>query len=284
MKTLKTHELLKLLFWIFCLFPALPLNASTHEHKYYTIGVVPQFEARRLHSVWHPILEELEKRTGYRFELKGAPTIAEFEKAFMHGDYDLAYMNPYHYIVANQTQGYLPLVRDTAKKLFGVLVVNQQSDISRVEQLDGKTIAFPSPNALGAALQMRQELHDIFNIKFNERYVKTHDSVYLNVILNQTSAGGGVQKTLNRQPENYRNALKVIHKTKPVAPHPVVIHPRVPEAERTIIQQALVAFDQREESRKLLLKVPMKKVGIAIQEDYAPLLDMKLERFYVKPK
>lgn len=260
------------------------LAVDNSQQPVYAFGVVPQFEARRLHAIWSPILKQLNDRTGYRFALKGAPTIADFEKAFMRGDYDFAYMNPYHYIIANKTQRYQPLLRDQGKKLFGVLVVRKDSHINDVSQLDGQKIAFPSPNALGAALQMRQELHDIFHIQIQPVYVKTHDSVYLNVLLGKTQAGGGVQKTLRSKPQAYQQSLKIIHKTRQVAPHPIVVHPRVPQKVKQAVFDAFLAMGRTEAGKKQLAKIPIKQIGAATHADYVPLLEMKLERFYVKPE
>ncbi|MEK9775021.1 MAG: PhnD/SsuA/transferrin family substrate-binding protein, partial [Quisquiliibacterium sp.] len=77
----------------------------------YTFGVVPQFDARKVVEIWGPILKELEKRTGFDFELVGSPKIPQFEIEFEQGRYDFAYMNPYHALIAGRTQKYLPLVR-----------------------------------------------------------------------------------------------------------------------------------------------------------------------------
>ncbi len=257
-------------------------ETSGATKDYYTIGVVPQFEVRRLYKIWTPILKELEKMTGQRFKLKGSPTIPEFEQEFMSGSFDFSYMNPYHSLLAYEEIGYLPLVRDVGRTLHGVLVVTKESGITSPRELDGKAVAFPAPNALGASLQMRQELHDQFNIKIHPKYVKTHDSVYINVLLGNTAAGGGVQKTLNRQKEQYRDAMKVIHKTRDVAPHPFVAHPRVPEEIRKKVLQAMLKLGTTEHGRALLSKIPMKKIGRASIDDYAPLKEMGLERFFVK--
>ena len=259
----------------------LPGSAVSRE---LVMGVVPQFEARTLHSIWEPVVKEIGKRTGVSIVFQGAPTIAAFEKAFMTGRYDLAYMNPYHYLIAHQHQGYIPLVRDVGKALSGVLVVRKDSPVKTPHDLQGAVIAFPSPNALGASLQMRQELSDLFHISFSPNYVKTHDSVYLNVILGQAMAGGGVQKTLNRQPETYRRRLNVIHITQPVSPHPVAVHPRVSLRLQQKIQQAFLTLGKESKGMELLEKIPVKQIGKATFQDYDALQTMKLERFYVTPQ
>ncbi len=191
-------------------------------------------------------------------------------------------MNPYYLVMANETAGYIPLVCDHGRQLFGVLVVRKDSGIDDPRQLQGKPVAFPSPNALGASLQMRQELHDRFGVTTRPQYVKTHDSVYLNVLLGKTVAGGGVQKTLNRQKPAYRKALRIIHATTRVAPHPFAALPSVPEKVRNAVKQALLEMGRDQSGRKLLARIPMKEIGPASLSDYEPLKNMGLERFAAK--
>lgn len=276
MKSLSRIVLSVCLSWVLCL----PAYAA---QKVYSVGVVPQFQARKLHAIWQPILQSLESATGEKFVLKGSPSIPEFEREFMRGGFDFAYMNPYHLIIANAEAGYTPVVRDHGRKLFGVLVVNNNSDISSAKDLDGKTLAFPAPNALGASLQMRQELVDKFGIDFTPLFVKTHDSVYLNVILGKVAAGGGVQKTLKRQKEQYRSRLRVIHETDKVNPHPLAALPSVPEEVRRKVVNAFLALGETEDGKAMLAKIPMRQVGKATLQDYQALTKMGLERFYVAP-
>lgn len=257
------------------------LFAAESEEGVYTVGVVPQFEARKLHGIWRPILDSLESETGFRFKLRGATSIPVFETEFLSDSFDFAYMNPYHLVLANQKAGYTPLVRDHGRQLFGVLVVKKDSNIKSPSELDGKKVAFPAPNALGASLQMRQELEDNFGAKVKPSYVKTHDSVYLDVLLGVSEAGGGVQKTLNRQKKKYRDALRVIHRTKKVAPHPFAASSRVPENVREAVIKAFLKIGNSEEGKTLLARIPIKKIGVASMQDYEPLTSMGLERFYV---
>ena len=269
--------------FLFGMTACLSANAVAAESAVYTVGVVPQFEARKLHSIWRPILDRLEQETGVRFKMRGSPSIPEFEKEFIAGKFDFAYMNPYHLVMANDSAGYIPLVRDHGRKLFGVLVVNKESKIESPKALHGKPVAFPSPNALGASLQMRQELFDLFGVKTKPHYVKTHDSVYLNVLLGETVAGGGVQKTLNRQNPEYKGALKVIHKTKKVSPHPFAVLPSVPVKMQQAVQDAFLTMGENDQDKALLKKIPIKQVGVAAIKDYEPLRTMGLERFAAPP-
>ncbi|QFY90469.1 phosphate/phosphite/phosphonate ABC transporter substrate-binding protein [Magnetovirga frankeli] len=264
-----------------------PLYAAGQQpgdgEQAFVFGVVPQFEVRKLHAIWRPILDRLQEKTGYRFALRGSASIPEFEQEFIQGRFDFAYMNPYHLVVANQKAGYIPLARDQGRQLFGVLVVRQDSAIQSPAELDGQVVAFPAPNALGASLQMRQELADRFGTTVIPSYVKTHDSVYLNVLLGKAAAGGGVQKTLNQQRPEYRDNLRIIHQTEKVAPHPLAALPRVPEEVRQRVTQALLEMGQSPPDQALLARIPMARIGKAELADYQPLLKMDLQRFYQGP-
>ena len=247
----------------------------------YQFGIVPQFEARHLASIWMPILNELEQRTGLRFRFAGTPRIPDFERDFQEGRFDFAYMNPYHSLTAAETQGYQPLVRDGGRSLFGILVVPKESPIQSVTELNERTVAFPAPNALGASLLMRADLETLHGVRVKPDYVKTHSSVYTNVLLGKAAAGGGVMGTLRQQKPEIRDALRVLYKTREMAPHPVVAHPRVPAEHREAVRRALLEMAATEEGAKRLAKVPVKKLIKASVDDYRPLKAWGLERFYV---
>lgn len=267
------------------LFLILPGTAAASDPTpTYTVGVVPQFEIRRIREIWEPILAAVSDRTGIGLTLVGAPGIPEFEAGFTAGAFDFAYMNPYHLIVANREQGYRPLVRDVGRTLYGIIVVRKESPLQEVAELDGKTIAFPAPNALGAALIPRAEFARKFHIDVTPRYVRSHTSVYLNVVTRRTDAGGGVQKTLEQQDRLVRDALRVLYRTGEVAPHPLAVHARVDTSVAEAVQRAFLELGASDEGRDLLAEVPIRRIGRATLEDYAPLAEMGLDDFYVRER
>ncbi len=274
-----------------CLIIAFILNISAvlfaggevkPEQRTYTVGVVPQFDSTQISKIWTPILKELGRRAGCRFQLQGSPTIPDFEKEFIAGKFDFAYMNPYHVLIAHDREGYIPLIRDLDTLLYGIVVVRKDSAVKSMADLEGEVVVFPAPNALGASLMTRAAFNDVFHIQITPKYVQTHTSVYLNVVLDEAMAGGGVQKTLEKQPLEIRNKLRVIYKTATVAPHPFVSHPRVPDETRKKVLISFLALGKSDEGKELLKKAPINKVGSAFIEDYEPLKLMKLDRFYKK--
>lgn len=261
------------------------LTSATAAHaateRSFSVGIVPQLEIRQIHDIWTPILNELQQRTGYTFKFSGSASIPEFERQFSAGQFDFAYMNPYHLLLANNRQGYIPLVRDVSSELRGILVVKKGS-IKNINELAGKTIAFPAPNALGASLIMRADLSNRLKLNYRPIYVKSHSSVYLNVLMGLATAGGGVDKTLEQQPENIRNNLAVIYRTAGFASHPFVVHPRVPVAIQKKVQQALLDFADTNRGKAILNEVPFQQLGRASYDDYKPIATLGLEQFFVQ--
>ena len=240
----------------------------------YTFSVVPQFDVRQMSETWSPILTELSERTGLKLSLKIVRDIATFEQDVINGGADFAYMNPLQLIEANAEQGYLPLIRDTSRSLQGIIVTRVDDGLEDIADLDGERIAFPSPRAFGATIATGWELKATEGLDFESTYVRTHSSVYLNVIVGAAKAGGGVLRTLEKQPEHVRNQLKVIYRTKGYASHPVAVHPRVPRADRDSVEAAFLKMAQTVSGKERLARVPLRKPTKTTISDYDPILRM----------
>lgn len=260
----------------------LPAWAQTGgERASYTLSVVPQFPATELHRDWAPPLQRVAAESGLNLSLKLATTIPRFEAELLAGGPDFAFMNPYHAVMAMKAQGYLPLVRDT-KPLTGILVVRQDSPVKAVKELDGQDIAFPSPNAFGASLWMRALLTEREGISFKPLYVQTHSNVYRQVIRGKTAAGGGVNNTLLQESGEVRADLRVLLETPPAAPHPVSVHPRVPQKVQAAFAQAWMQLAQDAAGRAMLKEVAMANpLRADYARDFRPLEQYKLEKYVV---
>lgn len=261
---------------------ALPLLAATgaSASETYTFAVVPQFEQRKLFRIWKPVIDEVARRSGVQLKLVATLTVAEFERELSAGSFDFSYANPYHILRESRRQGYVPLLRDS-QPLTGVLVVARDSPVRSLADLDGKTLAVPSPNALGASLLLRADL-ELHRVRVAVVDVKTHSSVYLNVANRLVDAGGGVHKTLDEQDENIRKGLRILYTTRGMPSHPVSAHPRVPAGVRDAVRRAFFDLAATPAGRALLEDVQMPNpVGTSI-DDYLVMQDWGLEKYWVE--
>ncbi len=105
-----------LLICLTSLFGLIPFGAvatPAGEHSY-TFSVAPQFERRKLFGIWQPIIDELQRHTGLRFELATSLSVSEYDSDAKNGRYDLIYVNPYMMPLIDRQPGYQPLIRDGA--------------------------------------------------------------------------------------------------------------------------------------------------------------------------
>jgi len=244
----------------------------------FTLSVVPQYTPVDIGLRWTPLLRRLEAETGYGFQLRLVDKIPKFETDFQSGTPDLVYLNPYHMTMAARSQGYIPLVRG-ADPLHGLLVIDKASPIKRLSDLNGKTLAFPAPNAFGASLYMRALLLEKEGLRFTPDYVGTHQNVYRHVIMGEAAAGGGINATLQKESAALRSRLTILYTTPDVAPHPLAAHPRIPRATREKIIAAMFKIGRDPAGRKLLADVELDNVVNAdYARDYQPLEKLHLER------
>lgn len=241
--------------------------AQTAAPVQYSFGVVPQQSAFKLAQMWTPLLAHIETQTGLRLNFITAKDIPTFEEELTQAKYDLAYMNPYHYVVFHSRSDYQPLVRDSEKNLRGILVTRKDSYITDISQLNGLTLAFPAPAAFAASIIPRAELQRA-GISINPRYVNSHDSVYLNIIKEFFPAGGGIVRSLESLPEEQRSQLRVLWQSKSYPSHPIAAHSRVPLAHQTLITQALAGLVESAEGRALLKQLNFNRLDPAIDKDW----------------
>ncbi len=257
-----------------------PWTVRAQGKNTFTIAIIPQTQVSEIFENWVPFLKKLSREVGVEFNLKPYNTIQQFEADLLKGVPDFAYMNPYQAARVKDKPGYVPLIRDTSD-LVGILVVHKGKGINSVKDLNGKEIAFPA-HAFAASVYMRALLTEKEKIHFKSNYVKTHGSVYRGVIMDSAAAGGGVMKTLMKEPEEIKNQLSVIYETPRTASHPLSAHQRVPETVRKNVVKAMLNLANDKTNKEMLKKIQIPDpVAADYQKDYQPLkkLGIMLEKY-----
>lgn len=280
MAPLKALRLLVGLLALTGLGAAAPAWAEPAEPAY-SVYVTPQLAPEVMHRAWAPLLEAISQATGMQLTLTIPPSITAFESQLLLGTPDFAFVNPYMMLPARKKHGYLPLLRNGRTALIGHLLVRKDSPATTLRDLDGATIAFPSPNAFGAALYIRALLARE-NIRFTPVYVGTHSNVFRHVLFGQAAAGGAVNITLEREPDDVKGMLRPIYSTPPLVAHAFAAHPRVAPAARDAVAAAILRLAARPEYRPLFEQSQLPEpVPADYARDYAPLESLRLERFLV---
>ena len=232
------------------------------------LGVVPQGAPTDLALQWQPLIKHLRESTGIQLRFATATTITRFEQRVLNGDYDFVYMNSLLYVRAQKQHGYRALVR--RKKPLRGIIVARKDRISKLSDLNGTSIAFPSPTAFGATLLTRAEL-DRKRIDYHVSYVGTHDSGYQSVLVGRYAAAGGVQRTFSLLPADKQAELNILFKTKPVTGHVMAANPRVPRSESRRLAKALESLQLSEKGQVLLEQLRVDEFVAARPTDFASI-------------
>lgn len=259
------------------------LQAQTMQTSL-SFGIVPQQSASRLAQDWSPLLAEISRRSGVALVFKTAPSIPVFEERLGRGEYDLAYMNPYHYVVFHQAAGYRAFAREQDRKIKGILVVHKDSAYQKPADLAGKTVVFPAPAAFAASILPQAEFGRL-KISIEPKFVASHDSVYRAVASGLQEAGGGIQRTFEATPAEVRDVLRVLSETPAYTPHAFAAHPRVTADKLEKVLAAMASLGKDEMGQHLLQPLAFKGIAAAQDKEWNDIraLDIDLLERYGRP-
>lgn len=251
----------------------LPLFLLSNE---ITLGVVPQQSPLKLAKKWLQITEYLNQKTGLNIVFKTEKSIPLFEEKLYAGVYDIAYMNPYHFIVANSTQKYSAFIR-AKKNIVGIIVANDKKTFD-FNSLKNKTFLFPAPNAFAATLLPKYELKNKYNFDIDKEakvlYVNSHDSVYKGVSRQIGDFGGGIMRTYNNfLDKNDKDRINIVYKTSPYPSHPFASNPRI---SKDVIEKLTNAFLTMPSELKELLSI--KEFKVTNTEEFNVIRELEVKK------
>ncbi len=242
----------------------------------YTFAVVPQQSASKLARLWTPILNKVGQDAGVILKFKTAPNIPAFEERLFNSEYDFVYMNPYHYTAFHKKPGYQAIAKAANKRIKGIVVVRKDSHVTQLSQLEGETLAFPSPAAFAATILPTTYFSKI-GLNITPKYVSSHDSVYRAVAQGHFPAGGGVVRTFKNMTPDIREQLKILWETEKYTPHAFSVHPRVDAEVKNKIQKAFIKLSQQEDGKQLLSTIKLKGITSAKDEDWNDIRQLNIQ-------
>ena len=251
------------------------LFMSTAQAGTLSFGIVPQQSANKLAKLWTPIFSYLSEKTGDTILFATAQDIPTFEKRLLSGEYDLAYMNPYHYTVFSQKPGYRAIAKQKDKRIKGIVVVAKDSPVTSLQDLTGDTLAFPSPAAFAASVLPRAKMEKE-GVLFSPKYVSSHDSVYLTVAKGLFPAGGGVVRTFNNARPEVRDSLRVLWTTPGYTPHAIATHPRVEPEVVERLKTALLDMNSDPQGQALLKTINFSGMESAEDQDWNDVRELNI--------
>lgn len=253
-------------------------SPRTKDVDTFVVGIVPQQSASKLAMLWIPLLDQVGGNAKVNLQFETATSIPVFEERCAAGLYDIAYMNPYHYTVYHESPGYEAFAKQKDKKIQGILVKKKGTAITKLDDLNQSTLAFPAPRAFAATLLTRAAL-DSNEIEYTPKFVSSHDSVYRGVAKGLFPAGGGIVRTFKGVDASVRDQLEILLRTPTYTPHAFAFHPRVSADVRNAISEQFLALGETEDGREQLKSLNFNGIESASDTDWddVRLLNITLE-------
>lgn len=132
----------------------IPLSSFAAELKF---GLLPRLAEKEMVEGFTPLVKHLEKELGVKVTLVVPKDFDTWTKDAKAGDYDIAYTNPFLYVLVKKAvKEAEPLAiasePEIGKELMGTIIVKKDSAIKSIKDLKGKTVAATDPGSAGAYL------------------------------------------------------------------------------------------------------------------------------------
>lgn len=240
-------------------------------------GVVPQQAPSLLAKIWIPVLAEASRMAGIAIEFATAPDIPTFERRLIQGAYHLAYVNPYHMVVIDQEAGWRAFARAKDEGIRGIIACRRDFAGEGLAALDGNLIVYPSPAAFAATLIPYYEL-ERQGVRFEKRYVGSHDSVYMAVRDRFALAGGGIERTFEMAAPVITTELRILWRSAAYTSHAFAAAPRVGDDALLAVAAAFTGLATTQAGPALLQAIGVESLIRAGNADYDDVRGLGIPR------
>jgi phosphonate transport system substrate-binding protein len=205
----------------------------------------PQLTAER----WNPIFAYLGGVTGYRFQLRMGPNVQATNAMMAKGEFDLVFTN--HNFRPEYDGTYKVIARWGNAPIFGVIAVLGGSRFTRLKDLSGLRIAYPSQNAFVAYAVPKAALRRA-GIAEKEVLAGNQEGALAQLASGQVEAAAVNSRFLTQYAARTGLRYREIYTSEPYPDLAVLAHPRLTPEQLDRIQAALVGMSTDPKALPLL--------------------------------
>lgn len=230
----------------------------------------PSVDAEKITLSAKPLVRFLEKETGYYFDVAVPTSYIAVVEAFGTGRADIAIINSFSYLLANEKYGAIAGLRviRTGKQANyrGQIIVRVDTGIEKIEDLDGRSIAYVDASSASGYILPSSLLKKKGIKPAKETFAMKHDNVVTMVYQRQVDAGAtfyspphpetgeplDARARVKKQYPDVFDKIKILALTDSLPNDPVVFRKGMSRAMVNKIKKALLKFANSEEGKKIL--------------------------------
>ncbi len=237
------------------------------------IFFTPSVDAKRISTNVKPLVDFLEKETGYYFITAIPASFIAVVEAFGTGKADIASINTFSYLMANAKYGAearLRIVREGNQTSYkGQFIARYGSGINSIQDINDKKMAYVDPSSTSGYILPKAML-DKMGIKPSETvFAMRHDNVVTMVYQGQVDAGAtyyappdsatgdimDARMRVEKQFPDVAKKVKIIGFTQDIPNDPWVFRKSMKEGMKEKIIDALLKFVKTKEGKKALFDI-----------------------------
>ncbi len=256
-----------LFFFVACTRERAELGTADNPVKFY---FVPSVDAKLLEDTSAALKKYMEAATPYKFSISIPPSYVAVVEAFGTKRADIAAINTFGYVLAHEKYGAearLVTVRFGEKTYKAQFLARSDGKIKKLEDLNGKKIAFVDPASVSGYLLPLKYLHDR-GIKPKETmFAMRHDNVVSMIYQRQVDGGAtfysppaeddiqDARRLVRAQYPDVEKKIAILELTSPIPNDPVIFRKDMPEEMKNRIADELIKFAATPEGLEVLKKL-----------------------------
>ena len=239
--------------------------AARAQHPF-VFGVLNQQSLARTAARWNPVLAHLTHKTGHPFRLSMGPTVDDTNAMMARGEFDFLFSN--HNFQPEYDALYSVVARLAGPPIHGVVAVPDHSPVTRLRELAGLRVAFPSKEAF-VAYAVPMLAFKRAQVKVEPVFAGTQDAALLLLKSGQVSAAAVNSRFLTQFAAKQGLAYRVVYTSEGFAELPVSAHPRVPAKTVAMVREALLGMATDAEGMQALAQAEFPGFVAATEPMYA---------------
>lgn len=225
----------------------------------YRLAVHPLHNPQKLIETYQPLINDINQYLdGARIEVEASRDYQVYESKIDKREPAFLLPNPWQTLIAMEKGYNVIAMAGNADDFKGIFIVRKDGDIRVPQDLIGKTVTYPSPTALAAAIMPQYFLHQAglnINKDIQNDYVGSQESSIMNVYLGSASAGATWPPPWRAFEKDYPQEaaqLKVIWQTEPLLNNSVMVREDVPHTLVDQVKKHLLNLHQTEQGQSIL--------------------------------
>jgi phosphonate transport system substrate-binding protein len=228
---------------------------------------VPSVDVKLLEDTSAALKKYMEANTPYKFKISIPASYIAVVEAFGTKRADIAAINTFGYVIAHEKYGAeakLVTIRFGESTYKAQFLARTDGKIKKLEDLEGKKVAFVDPASVSGYLLPLKYLKDR-GIKPKETmFAMRHDSVVSMIYQGQVDAGAtfysppaenDARRLVREQYPDVEKKIKIVDLTTAIPNDPVVFRKDMPEEMKKTIAEALIKFAATPEGLDVLKKL-----------------------------